>query len=386
MVCDQTPQCGFFTNFSNGWCLLKKTCNSQTVADDSSAATYQRDPSTVLEISKRGWTDTVTFYTSTYRFERSSKPSGGYWKAEGNVLMLKWDTGVTEYVRSFDLAYTFANAAGTSLSSSNPPHWWTMQFQMCTYTITVGRQWGPSFEKTASASPGSTFQVDGVEENEYCSSNGYGDGANVIRNQAGVRVAAGTCSSEQNWVVSATLVSCGQADPLEAAESAASAAGAQTMVMVALSTSVLFLGCALTYWRVRKRANGGKCQSCSCMSWDPETGAAETKPHTIGHLSEIWGQDGIAVSAAGFGDGWDEPVLDEMPEDGIDVDAAYYTDMEMEVDLDLAAIRDAHENFQRDDTNETDKERKGFSCDEDLDLDMERDQGPFATQFMAWEL
>jgi hypothetical protein len=369
-ACEANSQCNFFTNFSNGWCLLKASCDTEAVASDSTATTYQKDPSVTFTASG-SFTDTLTFWTSTYRFEREDGSAGGYWLVKGSALVLKWDSAAAEELATHDFGSTLIGTSGLSMSNSNPPHWWTMQFQECTYTVTVGRLWGDDFDITVTSPAGSTFSVSGMVKNDYCRDNGFGIGSHGIVNQAGETVGAGTCRIEENWIVSATLESCAAATPITGSSENAANAGTQLTVLIVLCSSAMVLATALSYWRLRKRAN---CKCNRCMVWDKETQQWRNGQP----INEIWDQEvssGNARVSDGYGDGWDEPVLDEMPEDGVSAE----NDVDMEVDLAIIPVQDDG-LAGIPPTYEDDSER------DDEDIDVERDCGKYMQQQPCWEL
>merc|ERR1719379_1231635 len=116
-ACEANSKCNFFTNFSNGWCLLKASCDNEQVASDTSATTYQKDPSVSFTASG-SFTDTLTFWTSTYRFEREDGSAGGYWLVKGgNTLVLNWDSAASEELATEDYGNTLSGASGLSLSN-----------------------------------------------------------------------------------------------------------------------------------------------------------------------------------------------------------------------------------------------------------------------------
>jgi hypothetical protein len=213
-----------------------------------------------------------------------------------------------------------------------------------------------------------------VTENTYCADNGFGEGGNAIVNQAGVIVGEGTCSVEQNWVVFQTLESCGQASPLTASNVQAANAGSQATVLAALVSSALFMTCALGYWRMRKR-NGFKCQGCSC--WDREANA-QGHGASVGAITDVWSQDVTSVTSSRSGtDGWDEPVLEEMPEDGLDT-----LGLEVDMEVDIAVIRGLPANIA-DVGGHMDTELTDVATDDDPE--MERDTAKIAPH-ISWEL
>jgi hypothetical protein len=296
-------------------------------------------------------------------------------------LTLNWDSSASQTLFSTDYGNTLVSDKSSglsdlSLSNANPPAWWTMQFRECTYTIQVGRQWGPSFNVTVLSPAGSSFDMDGVADNKYCEDNNFGNGSNAIVNQAGVKVGEGTCMIEPNWIESWHLEGCNAAKPVSMiTEPTAATAGSQLTVLIVLCSSGLVLAAALSYWRLKKRANC-KCQKCMCWENGKECNDSNTRP--VGRLPEIWHTDVSSnpsgrSTEASFGDGWDEPVLDEMPEDGVGIE----NDVDMEVDLaiipvqddGLAAIPPTYEEDSQDDE----------------DIDVERDSGKCAQQ-PCWEL
>jgi hypothetical protein len=158
----------------------------------------------------------------------------------------------------------------------------------------------------------------------------------------------------------------------------------QVALLAALCSSALFAACLMSYWRMRKRGLTCKCQSC--IPCEKDGGQSENvRPDPV---AEMWRWDGITLGADGFfGDGWDEPALEEMPEDtsGVsDVDAMMVGLPELSVagtvpDFRVKSL--AGDIFPAASSSESDRNKDG-----DSDLNMERDAPATDAEALTFEI
>jgi hypothetical protein len=214
------------------------------------------------------WSDYMSFSFPDRRFARQGIWDGntdaGSWSLSGDTLTLTWDAWGTTILTTSDKGLTFASSGSSlRLEGSTPPDWWRQLFDMCTFILTLSRTEGSDFTVEVPGKSGDSFQIGSCRPDEFCSSNGWGVGFNVIVDQDGVEVAKGSCCSEVNDILTITST-CSEAAAIVAhgtygVDSSSAAGNSLTAGLIGVVGASVLLVCSVVVTRrCYKRCQAGK--------------------------------------------------------------------------------------------------------------------------------
>jgi hypothetical protein len=188
------------------------TASSVTsVTDTSTSITF---PLAIFQANDTSWSDEIEFSFADHRFARRGLWDGntdaGSWSLSVDTLTLNWDRWGSTILTTSDAGDSFSSTSSAlRLASEGPPDWWSQQFGVCTFFLTISREYGDDIQREVTGRYGDTFQIGSCTTDEYCSSNGWGQGFHTVVDQSGTEVGRGTCCGEDNTIVSTTS-SCSQ--------------------------------------------------------------------------------------------------------------------------------------------------------------------------------
>jgi hypothetical protein len=218
------------------------------------------------------WSDDIDFTFNGMRFARKGLWDGntdaGSWSLDGNTLSLMWDRWATTALTTSDHGRTFTASSGLTLSIDDPPDWWLELFNVCKYRVVFSSNYGLGGVVEFMGPPGDSFHIESCARlDEFCSSNGWGEGFNMIANQEGTLVADGNCCSETNTIESVSSSCTGDVAAMAAQQTgilATGQAGTLSILVAVMGTSGLLLAAAKC---LRKKGNKLElCRGCDAKA------------------------------------------------------------------------------------------------------------------------